>query len=635
MNKWAAVFFVSVITLVDANMAYAQAVTEAPVLIERVKSGQLPAVELRLPENPLRVRLNHDGLSPGQYGGNLRMLMGRSKDVRLMVVYGYARLIGYNRKLKLQSDIAQSIDVKEGRIFTIRLRKGHRWSDGQPFTSEDFRYFWQDVALNRDLSPLGPSKIMRVDGELPKFEVIDELTVRYQWSRPNPFFLSALAGAAPLFIYRPAHYLKQFHQRYQNAKKLAAMVKKQRRRNWVALHYSKDRQYANDNPDMPSLQPWVNTTRPPSERFVFKRNPFYYRVDQLGQQLPYIDQVTIAIASPKLIPAKVGSGDADLQARSLLFKNYTFLKRGEKRNNYTVRRWINAKGSQIALYPNLNVKDLVWRKLLRQVDFRRALSLGINRREINQVVFFGLASEGSNTVLPESPLYKEQYAEKYARFDAREANRLLDGIGLKNRTPDGYRKLADGRPLQIIVETPGEDSEQADVLELINDSWKKIGIKMFIKPTRRETLRSRVLSGLTVMSIFYGLDNGVPTADFAPRELVPTDETNLQWPRWGAYAASNGKGGDVPDTPDILRMLELYNEWSGSVSNEQRKRIWQDMLSIYSEQVYSIGLVAGVPQPIVVNNNLMNVPAKGIYNWDPGAHFGIYKPDTFWFRKGG
>jgi len=635
MNKCGVFFLVSVITFVGINMAYAQALTEAPNLTEQVKNGLLPAVELRLPENPLRVSLDQDGLSVGQYGGNLRMLMSRSKDVRLMVVYGYARLIGYDKKLKLKSDIAESIDVKEGRIFTIRLRKGHRWSDGQPFTSEDFRYYWQDVALNKKLSPLGPSKVMRVDGELPKFEVIDDLTVRYQWSRPNPFFLSALAGAAPLFIYRPAHYLKQFHQRYQNAEKLAAMVKKQRRRNWVALHYSKDRQYANDNPDLPSLQPWVNTTRPPSERFQFKRNPYYYRIDQQGRQLPYIDQVTITIASPKLIPAKVGSGDADLQARSLLFKNYTFLKRGEKRNNYTVRRWINAKGSQIALYPNLNVKDLRWRKLLRQADFRRALSLGINRREINQVVFFGLAAEGSNTVLPESPLYKKEYTEKYARFDIRDANRLLDGLDLNNRTADGYRKMADGRPLQIIVETPGEDSEQADVLELISDSWKKIGIKMFIKPTRRETLRSRVLSGLTVMSIFYGLDNGVPTADFAPRELVPTDETNLQWPRWGAYVSSNGKGGDVPDTPDILRMLELYNQWSGSVSSAQRKRIWQDMLSIYSEQVYSIGLVAGVPQPVAVNNNLMNVPLEGIYNWDPGAHFGIYKPDTFWFRKGG
>jgi len=628
-------FLFAVLSVLLPQSVIAGGYSAAPGLQERVQSGELPAVDQRLPENPKRINFTANGLKPGRYGGNLRLLMGRSKDVRLMVVYGYARLIGYDRKLSLQPDIAERIDVKEGRIFTIRLRKGHKWSDGTPFTAEDFRYYWQDVALDKNLSPLGPPKIMRVNGRLPVFTVIDEQTVRYQWQQPNPFFLGALAGAAPLFIYRPARYLKKFHARYQDTDKLAAMVAKERRRNWVALHYSKDRQYAFDNPDLPTLQPWVATTRPPSERFVFKRNPYYFRVDQTGQQLPYIDQVTITIASPKLIPAKVGSGDADLQARSLQFKNYTFLKRGEKRGNFKVRRWVNAKGAQIALYPNLNVKDKGWRDMVRNADFRRALSLAINRHEINQVVFFGLASEGGNTVLPESPLYKKQYAEKYARFNIREANRMLDGIGLKDRNPEGIRRLPDGRPLQIIVETPGEDSEQADVLELIGDSWKKIGVELFIKPTRREILRSRVLSGQTVMSIFYGLDNGVPTADFAPKELVPTDETNLQWPRWGAYFSSNGQGGDAPDMPEILRMLGLYKDWSNATSADERTKIWQEMLSFYADQVFSIGLVAGVPQPVAVNNNLMNVPVKGIYNWDPGAHFGIYRPDTFWFRKGG
>src|SRR5262249_5555882 len=309
----------------------------------------------------------------------------------------------------------------EDRRFTFHLRPGHKWSDGKPFTSEDFRYWYEDVALNEKLSPTGLTQELLVDGEKPKVEFPDATTVRYTWSKPNALFLSKLAAPNPVYIYAPAHYLKQFHAKYADKAKLEELVKASGQRNWAALHTRKNTLYHNDNPDLPSLEPWVVTTAPPSERFIFKRNPFFYRIDAAGRQLPYVDRVAMAIADSKIIPVKTGAGESDLQPRYLRFDNYTFLKEAEERNDYQVRLWDTAPGAQLALYPTLNVNAPVWHTLMRDVRFRRALSLAINRHEINQVIYYGLAIEGQNTVLPKSPLYKPEYRSAWAKFDLKAA----------------------------------------------------------------------------------------------------------------------------------------------------------------------------------------------------------------------
>src|SRR5215472_5558559 len=326
------------------------------------------------------------------------MLMASPKDTRLMVVYGYARLVAYTPALAIVPDMLLGVDVDEGRVFTLHLRPGQKWSDGQPFTSDDFRYWFEDIAGNKELSPGGLPIQMMVGGEPPKFEVIDETTVRFTWSQPNPLFLPALAGADPLFIYAPAHYLKQFHEKYADKDKLAALVKDAGVRNWAALHTKRYSPYKNDDPKLPSLDPWVLKTKLPADRIVFERNPYYYRVDGAGHQLPYVDRVIFNIADSQIIPAKTGAGESDLQARYLRFDDYTFLKAGEADGNYKVLLWRTGPGSQLALYPNLNAKDETWRKLMRDVRFRRALSLAIDRHELNQALYFGLAIEGQNTV---------------------------------------------------------------------------------------------------------------------------------------------------------------------------------------------------------------------------------------------
>ena len=612
------------------NNAFAY--SEAPSLAKKVAAGKLPPVEERLPFNPRKLNFKNLGLKIGKYGGSIRMLMARAKDARQMSVYGYSRLVGYHPKtFELEADILESFEVKEGRRFTFELRRGHKWSDGQPLTSEDFRYWWEDVANNKELSPVGPPKIMTINGELPIFEVINRYKFRYTWKRPNPDFLPRLASASPLYIYRPAHYMRQFHEKYTDRNILKKTVKKSKQRNWAALHNKMDNLYRNDNVNLPVLQPWVSISKPSASRLIFKRNPFFHRVDPEGKQLPYADSFIFTIANNKLIPAKTGTGEVDLQARYLRFDDYTFLKKGEERSPYSTRLWKTAKGAHLALFPNLNVNNPILRKLIRDVRFRRALSLSVHRHEINQVIYYGLAIGGNNSVLPESPLYRPTYRNKWANFDLQKANQLLDDIGLVQRDSSGIRLMPDGSPLHLIIETAGESTEQTDVLELVRDSWLKIGIKIFSKPSQRNVFRNRIFSGETAMSIWSGVENGLITADSSPAEFVPTSQQSLQWPKWGQYHETNGKAGEKPTGEHVIHLLELYQRWKNTAAQKEKSKIWQKILEIHSDQVYSIGLVAAVLQPVVVSSQLKNVPLSAIYNWNPGAHFGIYKPDTFWF----
>lgn len=613
-----------------AQTAIPQTYHETPSLAARVTAGELPPIAERLPQRPDIANLG--GVqSLGRHGGSLRMIVGGAGDTRFAVVYGYARLIGHDAAFHWHPDIAEKIEVEDERRFTFHLRPGHRWSDGQPFTTDDFRYYWEDVIGNPRLRPSGPSIEMLVDGEKPQVEILSPTVIRYSWARPNPNFLTALAGPRPLEIFGPSHYLKQFHEKYAAPEELEAKVRESRVRNWAVLHNRKDNQYRLDNPALPTLQPWMLTTPPPSDRFVFRRNPFYHRVDPEGRQLPYCDELVMSVADPKIVALKSGAGEVDLQARYIRFDNYTFLKEAEKRNDFKVRLWHTVRGADQALMPNLNANDPVWRAVLRDVRFRRAISLASNRREINQVIYYGLGVEGNNTVLPAAPLFQADYRTRWARYDTRTANALLDEMGLTKRDTRGFRLLPDGRPMKIIVETAGESSEQMDILELLHDSWLELGIKLYPKALQRDVLRNRVFSGETVMSIWFGAEFALIEPDTNPREFSVSEQQQLQWPKWGQWRETKGKAGEPVDMAEVRELQELDDAWRRTADRAERTRLWKRILDIHADQQFTIGLVAGALQPVVVSNRLRNVPEEGIFNWEPGAHFGMYRPDTFYF----
>ena len=617
------------------SSAYAQlapAMVETPMYIEPVKAGTLPAIDKRIPEAPSIVRrfAGPDGI--GRMGGQVNMLVASARDTRLMTVYSNARLIVYDDQFKLQPDILESYEVKDGREFTLKIRAGHKWSDGQPFTTEDFRYFWEDIASNKELSPSGPSVVLLVDGKLPKVEILDPLTIKYTWDAPNPYFIESQAQAAPLFLYRPAHYLKKFHPKYTDPAEIAKAARGGQQ-GWVQIHRRLDVMYANDNIELPTLNPWVNTTASPAQRFVFLRNPYYHRIDEKGQQLPYIDRIIFTVAATNLVPAKAGLGEADLQPRYLNMRDYTFLRKSAKSSGVDVRLWESGSGSQIALYPNLNAKDEVWRKLMRDVRFRRALSLAVDRDELNEVVYIGLAKPSNNTIMTRSELFKPDYASRWATYDVRLANKILDDMGMTRRNELGVRLLSDGRPATIVIEHASEETEDTDALSLIADHWKKIGIKLLFKPQTRENFRLRAFSGEAIMMANAGVTTAVPTADSSPKEFAPTQQGGLQWSRWGMFVESKGKQGEKCDMQEACQLLGLLGEWEKAPDSATRRRAWDSMLEINTDQVFTIGTVNGILQPIVVGPKVRNVPKEGYYAWDPGGYIGLYKPDTFWLSQ--
>ncbi|AWM87661.1 ABC transporter substrate-binding protein [Microvirga sp. 17 mud 1-3] len=601
---------------------------EQPYFAEKVARKELPPVSERVPQTPY---VSEE--ASGQYGGDIVTLVARARDIRYISTYAYSRLVGYDRNLELRPDILEKYEDEDDRVFTFTIREGHRWSDGHPFTAEDFRYYWEDVALNKDLSPAGVPEFMMVGGKPAKFEVLDERTVRYTFDKPNPRFLPHLAGPVDAAIYRPAHYLKQYHAKYADKAKLDEAAKAQKLKSWAALHNRLDDLKEHTNPDEPVLQAWRVTNRAPANRFVFERNPFYHRVDAHGHQLPYIDRIIMDVSSGGLFAAKANAGEVDLLFRGISMSDIPILKQGEKAHDYTTLLWPYARGSELALYPDLNAKDPVWRALNRDVRYRRALSLAIDRKTLNNVFLFGLGIEGNNTVMEQSPLSSPGLRTLNATYDPAEASRLLDEIGLSKRNAAGTRLLPDGRELEIIVETDGEASHIVDALTLIGEFWREIGVRLFVKPQDRTVLRNRAFAGLTNMVAGQGFDNAVPTAIMPPSEYAPMRQDNYAWPQWGQYVETKGKNGEPVDIPEAQRLLDLYSVWMNTANHNVQRDVWTEMLRNHAENQWSIGTVAGALQPIVVRNGLKGLPAKALYSWEPTALIGIYRIDEMYWSK--
>ncbi len=596
-----------------------------------VDAGNLPPIEERLPSEPLVVDLAAKGRDFGTPGGTLRTMVTRSKDIRQMVVYGYARLVGFDENYEIVPDLLESFENEGNRKFTLHLREGHKWSDGSPFTSEDFRYWWEDVANNELLSPSGPPDFLIVEGSTPKVSFPDETTVVFEWDDPNPNFLQSLAQARPPFIYRPSEFLKQYHEKFADADELAFQVEDARVKSWAALHNKLDNLYKFDNHKLPTLQPWLNASSGKKIRHNFVRNPYYHRIDSKGVQLPYIDVVEMEIVAPGLVAAKTNAGETDLQGRGLAFRDASILKKGEKGGDYKTLLWKTGVASQIAIYPNLNFADDAWREVLRDVRVRRALSLAIDRKTINQALYFKLAQPGAMSVLPASPFYDEENAKAWAQFDVELANALLDEAGLTDRDKNGIRLLPDGRPMELIIETAGERQEVENALQIVTDTWREIGVALVMRPLDRDILRNRVFAGNTMASVWFGWDDGIPQNHTSPAYLAPTDQVFLAWPKWGQHYQTGGEAGEPPDMPEAQRLMELAHDWEVATTDEQRQTAWSEMLKIHADQLYAIGILNGAPQPIVVSNRLRNVPEQAMWAWEPGAHFGIHRPDEFFF----
>ena len=479
---------------------------QAPMFDALVSEGKLPPVEERLPENPQIVNPVEE---IGQYGGTVNVFTPRTNRTG-----EGAYLSGIDPLFRIGTDLSSivpNIAVKwefsdGGKTLTVHLREGIKWSDGVPFTADDILFWYEDVLLNENLTPTISSN-WRPGGETMKVEKIDDYTLAFSFVVPYPTIELLLAHSPGSTVYLPKHYLQQFHVSYNP--KADELAKEKGFDAWYMYFQERNRMgfiQVPLNPDLPTIKPfkcieWTST------HSLIERNPYYWKVDTAGNQLPYIDKVFCTkVEDREMLDAKVVSGEYDFFAKGTNLMNYTMYKENAEKGNYRVLMWASLYGANIIYQPNQTVKDPVLREIFRDARFRQALSLAINREEINEMLYYGLGVPRQFTLIPESKYFEEEFAEAYAEYDVEEANRLLDEMGLKWDANHEFRLRPDGKKLawtlEYITLTGAVGLDRVN--ELVKEYWKELGCDLTLKLLTAEFYTQRVTANEVEMNFWTG-----------------------------------------------------------------------------------------------------------------------------------
>lgn len=599
----------AVLLLVVSSICIAQKrYNEAPMLAELVKQGKLPRIDQRLPEEPLTVKPIEE---VGKYGGTLRRAIRGPANSYSWIVTSSDYLVRWqysNDKLKVVPNVAKKWDIStDGRVYTFYLRKGMKWSDGEPFTADDVLFWYNDILLNKELTPSFPTWLT-VGGKPGKVEKVNDYTVRFVFEQPYGIFLEFLAYDGETFA--PKHYLKQFHPKYTPKDKLDKLAKEAKFESWYQLFARKNNRF--QNPELPVITAWKVTVPLPATRMVAERNPYYWKVDPEGNQLPYIDRVTYDdISDLEVLTMRALNGDFDmLDFEQASFQNYPIYMENRDKGNYRVLRWIGA--GIPCIYVNQNVKDPILRKLFCDRRFRMALSLAINRDEMNSLFFNGMARIAQPVGGPGDPFFKDEFGKTAIEYDTKEANRLLDDLGLTRRDAQGYRLRPDGKPLSLTIETWEFGANVADQFQMVANYWKDIGIKATVTVLERSLWYTRApagdmeLPGYSCALVNWVLDYGL--------WYVPTLGSTYWAPLYGIWYATGGKGGEEP-TGDLRRLQILYDQLKVTIDKAKQHEIGQEILSIHDKNLYIIGLCQAPFRPMIVKNNLRNFIEKAPADW--------------------
>ncbi|NLY88163.1 MAG: ABC transporter substrate-binding protein [Firmicutes bacterium] len=543
---------------------------EAPELAALVKAGKLPPVEERLPKEPLVVEPVE---STGKYGGTWRRGFTGVNDFHAFGRLVYEPMLRWPRNPKdpIQPGLAKEWSWSgDGKVLTLRLREGLKWSDGHPFTTKDITFWWYDIELDPNITP-APHAEWVVDGKPMELEVVDDYTIKLKFAKPNG--LAEAVGLAfhgnqwPLGFERfgffaPRHYLEQYHPKY-NPKATYALFEEK------ASDYNTER---------PVMTPWkITEWGPGATRLVAKRNPYYWKVDPAGNQLPYIDEVVLTLfENAEALNLRAIEGGFDFQFRRISLSNYPALMTNKDRYGYRVLRWPDALSTKTGYFINQSINDKGLREIFQNVKFRQALSLAINREEINEASYLGTGVPRSFSVVPDSPYYEPGSDQLYAKYDPDRANKLLDEIGLK-RGPDGFRTRPDGSRLAITVEGTDWDKATTDEVELVVAAWNKIGIRTSMNITPRESYWTRACSNEVEIAV-WTVDRGLnPMVD--PIYIFPFDERSWMAPAFGTWYKSQGKLGQEP-TPLFKEMMALYDQYKVTVDPVKQNEIAKKQLLI-------------------------------------------------------
>jgi peptide/nickel transport system substrate-binding protein len=587
---------------------------EAPMLAELVQQGELPVVDERLPTNPRVIDVTEE---IGEYGGIwYRVAVGPGDAGIINSRLSYETLVRWSADgSTVVPNVAESYEINDDATeFTFHLREGMKWSDGEPFTADDFVFWYEDIILNTDITPSIPSWWRDpVTGDPGVIEKVDDYTFVIKFANPYGLLILILAGPSALSLTdAPKHYLSQFHPNYTDQAELDSMFQEAGFENWYQL-FGNRRDW--QNAERPHIWPWNPSRVPPEVPIVAERNAYYWKVDPAGNQLPYLDRIQFdVVENADLLNLKAVAGEIDMQLRHILWNNYPLFIDNAEAGDYRVIRWGLAEGSNCLLHPNMNHKDPVLRELFGNRDFRIALSVGINRSQINELAYQGFGTPRQASLIPESPYYKEEHATRYAEHDPDQANQLLDEIGLTERDSDGFRLRPDGTPLSITIEYAPIFGPWRDAVQMITDHWQDIGIRGIPKEEDRTLFNERGLAGEEMEMGVWIMDRCLtPLIEpwyFFPYRGGTPPSTAGQW--WDWYQ-SRGERGEEPPT-EVRRQYELYDQIKGATPDDL-PALAEEFFDNASENIWFIGTVGILPHVGVVKNNFRNVPEQAVSDW--------------------
>ena len=619
--------------------------SEAPQLAELVKAGKLPPVTERIGQDPLVIKPLRE---IGKYGGMWRAGFTGPADFW----NGFRCCSGPDHLMfwdytgdKVGPNLAKGLEMQDGgRAWLVHLRHGMKWSDGKPFTADDFVFWFEDIYRNKDLVPT-PSAAMAINGKQGTVEKVDTYTVRFKFPEPYTMFPDVLAGSTDLAGqmqgwralggFAPAHYLKQFHPKYVSAAELDKKVKDAKFDSWVRLFLNR-----NDwavNPDLPVLSAWKTVTPINTPTWTLERNPYSVFVDTAGNQLPYIDKVVLTLAENlEVLNLRAIAGEYDYASRHVDLGKLPVFLENQQKGNYKVYLDPGDYCDLIIKF-NLNYDaDPEIGKWFNTADFRRALSLGIDRDQINETFWLGTGTPGS-VVPADSNKYNPgpQYRKLWSTLDLKKANEMLDKLGLAKKDPEGYRLRADGKGrLRLEIMTLGGQFVQyTQIAEMIREQWKKIGIDLKVQEVERSLALQRTANNEQQLAAWNN-DGSEHLFTFPlhvfPFELAAVATSGPLYVKWFHSAGAQGKEPEP-------RMKELMEKWKRAfgVPEKERIQLGKDVWRIAAEEVYIIGVVGQGPASMgvrVVKTNMGNIPSR-MYNSPDGKTPGISRPATFYWKN--
>ena len=523
--------------------------------------------------------------------------------------------------------VAHKWDVSaDSSEFTFHLRPGMKWSDGHPFTADDIVFVFEDCLANTELYKTPPA-LWTIGGQMCKVSKVDDVTVKFKFAGPYGMFLQQMAtplGQHPTLF--PKHYCTKFHPKYvQNTADLAKAANVP---DWGALFRLRcgDIEIPSrwGNPEKPTLDPW--TIAEPytggATRVVLKRNPYFWQVDTEGNQLPYVDGIVFGISQDvESLMLDVVSGKIDIQERHIdTLQNKPTVAQSAQRGNYRLFETINANSQQMAIYPNLCHKDAAIRAILNNKDFRSALSHGINRQEIIDIVYLGQSQPWQFGPRPTHPWYHEKFGRQFTEYDPKKSNELLDKLGYTRRDGQNIRLRPDGQKLFFAIDViPTLYPDQVDALELVKRHWSAIGIDVKINTIERALYYTRGDNNDHDFAVWQGPGGLEPLIDARDWVAIHPQGSRFGLP-WATWYVSNGRDGQEPPE-NHKRRMKLYDE-ARSISDVKRQGVlMKEILDLATDAFDAMGICLAPNLFGIANNRLRNVPAKmpGAWSWpNPG-----------------